>query len=448
MKKKDLKVLEDALKLTPNNIALRLTYALKLFKLRDFEQSETNYQEVLKKDPSNIKAKQGLVELYFAKGNYSAVIVIAEELVKVGAASEKMMELYAKALLRQNNISEAQEIYDRIIKNNPFYFDEELDAVLEDEDEYLHDDEYDGMDSDFEDEEMDNMFDNPFFADDDYMFIENGTVKWRDVIGMDQLKRLIDYNSVILTPELGYKHRNNKVNLLLFGPPGCGKTHLVSAIPDRFDASILPMELDRINDAFTFKAEGRIQFYFAKLRLHPSAILFIDDVEKYGSKREKSGSFEALQVYSKLAEELDGIRYKDSAQFVIAATNQPWELDPSLFTPGKFTGRCFVAPPTLSERVKYFEHMKAYHTMTSVEVSELAMETRMFSYAELSCLIDTALFHIATKSGKKKSKLGFQDLMKVVPTIRPFALTWFEEFDQKAPEHMKYEVDQYLQRAD
>lgn len=448
MKKKDLKVLEEALKLTPNNIALRLTYALKLFKLRDFEQSEFNYQEVLKKDPSNTKAKQGLVELYFAKGNYSAVIVIAEELVKVNSASEKMMELYAKALLRQNNIAEAQEIYERLIKNNPFYFDEELDAVLEDADEYINGDDFDDMDGEYEDEPMDNMFDNPFFTDDDYMFIENGTVKWRDVIGMEPLKKLLEYKSVILTPELGYKQRSNKFNLLLFGPPGCGKTHIVSAMPDRYDSSILPMELDRINDTFTFRAEGRIQFYFAKLRLHPSAILLIDDVERYGTRRKDQLSFEALQVYSKLVEELDGIRYKDNAQYVIAATNQPWLLDSALFTPGKFTNRVFVGPPTHRERAKYFDHAKAFHTLTAAEIDNLALETSMFSYAELSELIDQALFLLGTKPGKKKAKLAYNDILPLIPTMRPYAITWFEDFEQNAPEHMKLEVNAYLQTAD
>ena len=170
MNKKDLKMIEEALKKSPNNIALRLTYALKLFKLREFDLSEKNYQVVLKSDPANTKAKQGLVELYFAKGNYSAVIVIAEELVKIGAASEKMMELYAKALLRQNSIAEAQEIYERIIKNNPFYFDEELDSVLEDQDEYLNDGDFEeGEDEfDYDEDEMDDSFGfeaNPFIED-------------------------------------------------------------------------------------------------------------------------------------------------------------------------------------------------------------------------------------------------------------------------------------------
>jgi tetratricopeptide (TPR) repeat protein len=221
MNRKELKGLEEELKNSPNNIALRLTYALKLFKLKEFEQSEKNYQIVLKLDSANVKAKQGLIELYFAKGNYSAVIVIAEELVKANAASEKMMELYAKALLRQNSIEEAQEIYEKIIKNNPFYFDEELDSVLEDHDEYISDEIGNADDDDFDEEGYDDFFDNPFFDDDSHLYLPDLNIKWDDVTGHETLKSFIVFKQDQINSNLSTFHLK-KVGLLLYGPSGCG----------------------------------------------------------------------------------------------------------------------------------------------------------------------------------------------------------------------------------
>src|SRR5690606_32417467 len=104
-----------------------------------------------------------------------------EELSKLNAASEKMLELYAKSLLRQNSVIDAQEVYDRILKNNPFYFDEELDSVLEDSDEYLDDgEEFGGYSDDdgFDEEEMDDFFDNPFLGDDSYMFLPDSELSF------------------------------------------------------------------------------------------------------------------------------------------------------------------------------------------------------------------------------------------------------------------------------
>ncbi|HOY12519.1 MAG TPA: AAA family ATPase [Saprospiraceae bacterium] len=450
MNKKDLKMIEEALKKSPNNIALRLTYALKLFKLREFDLSEKNYQVVLKSDPANTKAKQGLVELYFAKGNYSAVIVIAEELVKIGAASEKMMELYAKALLRQNSIAEAQEIYERIIKNNPFYFDEELDSVLEDQDEYLHDEEFgDGEDEfDYDEDEMDDIFDNPFFTDDSYLFLDSNAVQWNKIIGMEEIKKLVEYKSYILTPELSKQGQNNKFNLLLYGPPGCGKTYFAAALANRFDASVLPVEMDRVNDMFMYKAEGRIQYYFAKMRLNKPCILIIDELERFGTSQEIFNSFENMQVIGKLVEELDGVRYKNSEQFIVSATNRPWQIEQVLFSPGKFGWNRFVGPPAFKERVKYFESIKNQHQFSALEIGQLATATKFFSFAELNHLIDMAKYEAKTKAGRKKTKLTFAETESLIAGITPFAPNWIEIFMEKAPAFLLKEVTGFMEKFD
>ena len=438
MNKKDLKLIEEALKKSPNNIALRLTYALKLFKVKEWEQSEKNYHAVLKLDPSNTKAKQGLVELYFVKANYSAVIVIAEELVKLNAASEKMMELYAKALLRQNSIADAQEVYERIIKNNPFYFDEELDSVLEDHDEYLEDGaEYDD-DEEYDDDDMAGFFENPFFSDESHLFLPEANLHFNDIIGLDRVKALINFKTPILTPELP-NQGSSKFGLLLFGPPGCGKTYFIKALPKELDVNILPLGIDRLIDSFSYKAEGLLHFYFGKMRLNRPCILWIDEVDRYAAARTKDMSSDLRQTVSKLLEELDGVRFKDESQFVIAATNEPWTMDSVFFTPGKFDYQMFIPPPSVDERKKYFMKMVKTLQVDEIKVNALAEATAFYSYPEMDQLVDHAFFY-NLKPAKRRQKVKVEQALAIVDSIEPYAKTWIQKFVEHTPIAMHHTI--------
>lgn len=452
MNRKELKGLEEELKNSPNNIALRLTYALKLFKLKEFEQSEKNYQIVLKIDPANVKAKQGLVELYFAKGNYSAVIVIAEELVKANAASEKMMELFAKALLRQNSIEEAQEIYEKIIKNNPFYFDEELDSVLEDQDEYLSDKDHDGEDDDeYEREGFDDFFDNPFFEDDSHLFLPDLNIKWGEITGLQKLKDFIVFKHDQIYSDLSTFHLK-KVGLLLYGPSGCGKTHIVRALPSKIETSILPVGIDRLMDVYSYKPEGLLHYYFGKMRLGNPCILFIEDVDKYAQRLTPGISLEQRLTVNKLAEEMDHVRFQD--QFIIATSNKPWEIDPIFLQTGKFNYPFFVGPPGLKERKEFFKKLFQSKKNLNSAADLLANESKFYSIGELLSAFDRAITFDCIEKGVPTKKTIDADLvLNELENIVPHSQIWFELFfDQWLPaykQHQMYkDVDKFLKSYD
>jgi len=451
MNRKELKGLEDELKNSPNNIALRLTYALKLFKLKEFEQSEKNYQIVLKLDSNNVKAKQGLVELYFAKGNYSAVIVIAEELVKANAASEKMMELYAKALLRQNSIEEAQEVYERIIKNNPFYFDEELDSVLEDQDEYISNALPNRDQDDYEDDEYGDFFDNPFFDDDSHLFLPDLNIKWDEINGHEILKSFIIFKNDQISSNLTTFHLK-KVGLLMYGPSGCGKTHIVRALPSKIETPILPLTIDKLMDIYSYKPEGLIHYYFGKMRLGNPCILFIEDVEKYAQRLTENSGLEIRLIVSKLAEELDHVRFQE--QFIIATTSKPWELDAMFLTTGKFNYPFFVGPPSLKERKEFFK--KLFHTkkLANSAVDLLAKESKYYSIGELLSAFDRAItFECIAKGVPSKKTIDADLVLSQLDIIQPNARLWFEDFKNMWPSSKKShqiftEVDQFMLKFD
>ena len=108
MKNQDIESLKEAIESSPDNLPLRIMLAGKYLHFGKLEEAETEYQTVLNYDSNHIKAKEGLAEIYFRRGRYSGVIVIVEELIQRNKASERMMVICAKSLVREKSIEDAQ----------------------------------------------------------------------------------------------------------------------------------------------------------------------------------------------------------------------------------------------------------------------------------------------------------------------------------------------------
>lgn len=449
MDKNDLKNLEEALKRSPNNIGLRLNYALKLFKLKEFDSAEKNYQHVLKISADNIKAKQGLIEVYFAKKNFSAVIVIAEELVNKNIASEKILELYAKSLLRQNNVQEAQEVYDKLITRNPFYFDEELDSALDDKDEYLDikDDEFGyelGENEEFGQKQGDDLEDfliDNFLGMGEHLFLEEKNIHLGDVVGLDEAKQ-------VLRHKLSFINRDEKLastynlrstgGILLFGPYGCGKTHIIKTIPYEFDCKVLPYEMFRLTDPWSFKQEGMMHYFYNFARANMPCVLFFDELDGLIFDRNLVQSNADRVVISKFLTEMDSVRQNNEEVVIIAATNAPWKLDPALLRYGRFDSILFLPPPTSKERGLFLEKKLSKVKNNLKNLDKLIELTKNFSYAEIEQLFDQTTMKLMTsKPLKTLPTINEKDLMENLEGIIPTFASWYKQFELLMPSYLE-----------
>ena len=173
------------------------------------------------------------------------------------------------------------------------------------------------------------------------------------------------------------------------------------------------------------------------MRLNRPCVLWIDEVERYAVARTKEISYETRQTVSKFLEELDGVRFKDESQFVIAATNEPWSMDSVFFTPGKFDYQMFVPPPSLEERKKYFMKMGKTLQIDESKVNTLAESTSFFSYTEMDQLIDHAFFY-NLKPAKRRQKVKVDQVLAIVKSYEPYAKTWIEKFAEFMPAFMHH----------
>ena len=217
--------LREALKHSPDNIPLKLHLGEMLLQEKEYAEAIVEFNGVLAKDAANEKAKLLLAKCFLLQGNYSATIIIAEE--KQFEFNLEAQVLRARAHLRDKAIGEAIEAYKRVLQIQPNYSDSELDGELRNQATYNGDDE--------DDEDM-------FDEDAAYRIVENPGIDFSDVGGMDRVKKEIDLKIIqpLKNPEI-YKAYGKKIGggILLYGPPGCGKTHLARATAGEVKAKFI-----------------------------------------------------------------------------------------------------------------------------------------------------------------------------------------------------------------
>ena len=166
MNENTIQGIREALRHSPDNIPLRMLLAENLLSLNRLEEAEAEYTTILKtsNDP---RAKPGLARVYFRKGNFSACNVILEEVIEEGNTDIDVFVLYAKALMKENSISKARDIYSKVLSIDPNYTDDELDSQLR----------VRGADN-FQEQGMEA----------DSRFLEKPSLTFADVGGMDAVK--------------------------------------------------------------------------------------------------------------------------------------------------------------------------------------------------------------------------------------------------------------------
>jgi cell division protease FtsH len=435
--KNDVKELREAVAKSPENISLRMSLALRLLKLKEYEECEKNYQAVLKIDKDNIKAKQGLLELYFAKENYSAVIVIAEELAQRNIISEKSMELHIKSLIRQNNLKDAQEIYNKLLDRNPFFFDEEIEMVLSDEDEVG-----DGTNEFGEDfEGYGNMGEIPipdFIENPKMMLMPPVGEGFSDIIGCESLKA--ELNRIYFLDELSdddkakYKIKNC-MSLMLYGPPGCGKSYSVSCISTEFDEDVMPVDLSKTSDDnHTVKKDYLIPFYFNMVRVAAPLTLYFDQFDNLISYGEESN----LLFSNQFETEMDQVYRMNTDLILLASTNKPWRIKPEWLRYGRFDQSIFVAPPDFNDRKSFFKD-KADHLKLKLDLDQLADLTQFWSYADLANVTEKLVYNHVVENFSKV-KIPSLTMEKILPEInnhKSSILYWFEDFKTQTNQAFK-----------
>lgn len=408
MNDKTIDSLREALKHSPNNTPLRQLLADTLLTLNRLDEAETEFSTLLELSNDN-KVKLGLATVFLKKGSYSACNVILEEVIAKGTNDISVYTLYAKGLLKEHSVAKALEAYKRALEIDPKYFDEELDNQLRQK----------GSNEISESEE-----------EIDGRFLLKPNVSFSDVGGMETVKKEIELKIIkpLLHPEL-YKAYGKKVGggILLYGPPGCGKTFIAKATAGQVNAKFISVGLNDILDMWIGNSEKNLHEIFELARNNTPCVLFIDEIDALGASRSDMKQSSGRHLINQFLQELDGIDSANEGVLIIGATNTPWNLDPAFRRPGRFDRIVFVSPPDVNARESILE-LKLNNKPTGIiDLHKVAQKAANYSGADIEAIVDIAIeqkLEFSFKDGVPKP-LETSDLLKALKKHRPSTQEWF-----------------------
>lgn len=419
---KALDAVRAALEIAPGNAPLRRHYADLLVQTDRFEQAEQEYRAALKLQPEDPDTLMGLVNAFCGQGKFAlALVVIEQSLFHLKDVPPRAHMLHARVLYRTERIPEAVEAYRRAVQLDPSCEDKELAANLG----------FGVGNTDEISEGRVRVYANDSDADDQPApHSERPQINFGSVGGMEQLKEEIRMKIVLpLTNKDLYAAYGKKVGggILMYGPPGCGKTHLARATAGEIQAEFISVGLHDILDMWLGQSERRLHDLFEHARSMQPCVLFFDEVDALGARRTDMRTSAGRHLINQFLAELDGIESSNEGLLILAATNAPWHLDGAFRRPGRFDRIIFVPPPDGPARTAILNiHLHGMPTK-DVNLDAIAAKTHGFSGADLKGVVDIAVedaLKVAMKRGRPEP-LTTNTLLDAARKMNASTKEWF-----------------------
>ena len=273
---------------------------------------------------------------------------------------------------------------------------------------------------------------------------ERPAVTLAGVAGLAEVKQHLDttFLAPLRNPEMAAAFGQRPGgSLLMYGPPGCGKTFIARAIAGDLGASFLHVTLADLLSKWTGESEKAIQSVFRDARAAAPCVIFFDEFDALGGRRTSGGggSQAMRMLVTQLLEELDGVSSVNDGVYFLAATNRPWDIDPALRRPGRIDKTVLVLPPDAVARAAIVQGVLEGKPAAGVDAVAVAAATEGFSGADLAHLTRTALQQAmaASMSSGQLVPVTTEALLAVADGISPSTTSWF---DQVAPV-LEYGVD-------
>ena len=216
-----------------------------------------------------------------------------------------------------------------------------------------------------------------------------------DIGGLEDVKRQV--RRKIINPFTNKRALFDKFKrkagggVLMYGPPGCGKTMLARALATECNATFRDVRASDILDQYVGNAEKRIASLFQETRASRPAVLFFDEVEALAQRRQFDSTRNVNTVVSALLTEMDGFAGDNEGMLFLGATNVPWSLDAAFRRPGRFDRTIFVPPPDRVAREFILRGaLDGRPTARDLSVDTLVEKTSGYSGADLGALVETA----------------------------------------------------------
>jgi len=417
--------LREALVLSPQNIPLLLLFGQTCLDELNFDEARAAFDRVLQYDPANAEAKLGIAGALYLSGNISEAVVRTEALVKAKPSFAEAWILLARLALAEGDQTLAAEYYQNALGLNPDMRNPVLDRDIRIESPTTPADvpvaESDARESS---EELDG--DASEFAD-----LERPEVSFASVGGMEEIKEEIRMKIIYpLKNRALFKAYGKKLGggVLLYGPPGCGKTLISKATAGEIQANFISVGIHQILDFYIGNSEKNLHQLFQLARDNPPAILFFDEVDALAADRKDFRESAIRTVINQFLAEMDGNIGSNEGILILGATNAPWHLDPAFRRPGRFDRVIFVPPPDEPAREAIVTILGRDKPLERLDAKALAKRTKEFSGADLKSIFDIATERVLSRAMKEGRvvPLTTEDLLQACKGMKASTRAWFE----------------------
>ncbi|MCK6448171.1 MAG: AAA family ATPase [Planctomycetes bacterium] len=456
-----VRALRDALAHSPENVPLRKLLADTLRSLGRFDEAETEYRHALRAASDDLELKLALAECYFSSRKDSHAEVILDSLRLRDAMTARAHVLAARLALRAGDRTRAASEFRAALALEPTLDAPDLTAAFgrplaqahgahegtgatdgprspsagrNDADAGAGAGDDVGASDDDEGDDGDDGNGGGGGGDDRSPIAQRPDIDFADVGGMDALKEEIAIKIIqpLQHPEL-FRAYGKKAGggILLYGPPGCGKTLLARATAGEIDARFLAIGIHDVLDMWVGQSEKNLHALFEEARRSAPCVLFFDEVDALGARRSDFQHSAVRQVINQFLAELDGARDSNEGVLVLGATNAPWHVDAAFRRPGRFDRVLFVPPPDDAARAAILRILLAEKPQGALDFAKVAEKCKDFSGADLRAVVELAIEAKLREALKSKSARGVpapleeRDLLAAAKQVQPSTREWF-----------------------
>ncbi|MEW5996724.1 MAG: AAA family ATPase [Candidatus Micrarchaeota archaeon] len=421
--------------------------ALCYYQLKNYDKSIADYSKAAELDPKNPNIYNNKGDAFYRKQEYASAIKDYDKAVMLNPNYLKALYNRALSYASLEDYDKAVEDFTKVVKLKPDFAEAfHLRGLAY---EYAGD-----LDSSIKDYEKALEL-NPGLAEarshmesakskqksgaggegtSEIKVLKKPTMNFNDVAGMEKMKEEIREAVIypMAKPDLARKYgKLGGGGIMMYGPPGCGKTFIVKAAAGECEASFINAKLSDLLDMYVGNTEKNIHKVFETARKNTPCILFFDEVDAIGGRRDQQEGAQYMKMaVNQMLYEMDGIEAHNENVLVIAATNAPWDVDPALRRSGRFGKTIYVPEPDLVSRYAILRmHSKKLPVASFIQYWRLALATSGYASSDLKAVVEEAAavpWREAFKSGKERN-ITNADFLAAIRKKKSSLPPWYEQ---------------------
>jgi len=422
--------LREAVRVSPDNVPLLCLFAETCLNEFHADEAVQAFQQALALEPKHPEARVGLARALHQTGKTSEAVVRLEAFLQEFPENSAAWLHLSRFLMAEGHRDQAKTCYEKSLKLPGGRQDTSLEQEL-----YLRDQSAPVKgrvtSEGWQDPTEPSTIPTPDLPKADADFIEKPDVSFEDIGGMEDVKEEIRMKILypLKNPDL-FRAYGKKAGggVLLYGPPGCGKTLISRATAGEIDANFLSIGIHEILDLYIGESEKNLHRLFQMARDNSPSILFFDEVDALAADRRDMRKSAGRTLINQLLAEMDGNVASNDGILIIGATNAPWHIDPAFRRPGRFDRILFVPPPDEAARAAIIEVLAKGKPIAQLDAKALAKNTKDFSGADLKGIFDVAVERGLAQAMKQGQLVPItnRDLQDAAKSLKPSTKAWFE----------------------